>query len=154
MELPKLSNAPVSLKLLATSLLCSIGLTYIALLLHIYIDTEMRPSLVANAYKSMEYVELTNGAHDYLPYYIFFLFAPSVSLFMLTSYSESIKRFFAVFPFLVIAADIGSMYMIHYVSPHFAYALWIAGTLLALTFLTIFLLTMYDIWLRKATELK
>lgn len=147
-----LSSQPLSVRLFASVLLCAIGLTYITLLMHVYIDTEMKPSMVADAYKSMEYIELTTGAHEYLPYYIFFIFAPAAAIFMFTSYTEGWKRFFAVAPFLVIAGDIASMYLIHYVSPVFGYVLWAAGTCLAFMFLTLYLMTMYDIWLRRTTE--
>lgn len=145
----RISKAPVSIKLLATVLCCIVGLTYITLLANIYIDTEMKPSLIIEAYGQMEYTELSDIAHNYLPYYAVFLFVLPVTMFMFTSYSEKIKRFFAVFPFLVIAADISSMYLIHYLWKGFAYVLWIAGTCLALTFLSLFVLNLYDIWLRK-----
>ncbi|MFQ5866909.1 MAG: hypothetical protein ACE5IT_02820 [bacterium] len=148
----RLSNAPTSAKLLVTALLCTIGLIYITLLVHIWIDTQMKPSLVAEAYGGMEYIELTDHAHKYLPYYSVYLFALPIIMFMFTSYPEKLKRFFAIFPFLVIVADIGSMYLIPYLWRGFAYVLWLAGTFLALTFLSLFVLNLYDIWLRKATR--
>jgi|WetSurMetagenome_2_1015567.scaffolds.fasta_scaffold660087_2 hypothetical protein len=145
----RLSKAPVSLKLLVTSLFCIIGLTYLTLLLHIWIDTEMKVSMIAKAYGGMEYIELTDHAHTYLPYYWLFLFTIPVTLFMFTSYRENLKRFFAVFPFVVIVGDISSMYLIPYVSTVFATVLWLAGTFLGLTFTALFLLTMYEVWIRK-----
>ncbi len=148
----RLSNAPTSAKLLVTALLCTIGLIYITLLVHIWIDTQMNPSLVAEAYGGMEYIELTDHAHTYLPYYAVYLFALPIIIFMFTSYSEKLKRFFAIFPFLVIVADIGSMYLIPYLWRGFAYVLWLAGTFLGLTFLSLFVLNLYDIWLRKAAR--
>ena len=145
----RLSNAPISVKLLVTSLLCVIGLTYLSLVVHIFIDTEMRPSLVAESYGGMEYIELTDHAHYYLPYYALFLFAIPIVVFMFTSYSEKVKSFFAVFPFVVIVIDIGSMYLIPYLWTGFAMILWLAGTCLGTILLIVFLLTFYDVWLRK-----
>jgi len=145
----RLSNAPISVKLLVTSLICVIGLTYLTLVVHIYIDTEMRPSLVAESYGGMEYIELTDHAHNYLPYYALFLFAIPIAVFMFTSYSEKIKCFLAVFPFVVIVIDIGSMYLIPYLWTGFAMVLWLAGSFLGITLVIVFLLTLYDVWLRK-----
>lgn len=144
----RLSTAPLSIKLLVTSFLCVLGLAYILLLTHIYVDTEMKPSLILKAYGEMEYSELTDIAHRYLPHYAVFLFGLPLVVFMFTSYPEKIKRIFAVYPFLLIIADISSMYLIHYLWKGFAYVLWTAGTCLGLTFLTLFILNMYDIWLR------
>ncbi len=150
MELRKLSQAPISMKLVATVLFCIIGLIYVTLLINIFIDSEMKPSVIAEAYGGMEYMELSYHAHNYLPYYALFLFAVPVVIFMFTSYRENIKCFFAVFPFIVIVVDIASMFLIPYVWTGFAWILWLAGTCLGLMFFTLFVLTMYDLWLRRA----
>ena len=146
----KLSKAALSTKLLVTSLLCIIELIYLVLVVHIWIDTELKPSMVAEAYGYMEYIELTDHAHFYLPYYAFFIFAIPLTIFMLTSYSEKVKCFFAVFPFLVIVVDIASMYLIPYLWTGFAMVLWLAGTCLGTTLFILFILIMYDVWLRRA----
>lgn len=150
MENFKLSTAAISTKLLVTSLLCVIGLTYLTLVVHIWIDTEMRPSMVTEAYGGMEYMELTDHAHNYLPYYAIFLFAIPVTVFMFTSYNEKLKSFIAVFPFMVIVLDIASMYLIPYLWSGFGMILWLAGTCLGITLSFLFALTMYDVWLKKA----
>ncbi|PIP21233.1 MAG: hypothetical protein COX40_00495 [Candidatus Omnitrophica bacterium CG23_combo_of_CG06-09_8_20_14_all_40_11] len=151
MENFRLSRAPISMKLFLTSLLCIVGLIYISLLVHIWQDTEMKPSLIAKGYGSMEAMELTEHTHKYLPYYALYLFAIPIILFMFTSYSEKIKRIIAVFPFLLIVIDIGSMWLIPYVSQgFFSWVLLFAGTFLGLIFLLLFLLNVYDIWLKKS----
>jgi len=150
MENFRLSTASVSTKLLVTSLLCIIGLIYLVLVVHIWIDTELKPSMVAEAYGYMEYIELTDHAHYYLPYYALFIFAIPVTLLMLTSYSEIIKIFFAVFPFVVIVIDIASMYLIPYLWTGFAMVLWLAGTCLGTSLFILFLMIMYDVWLKKS----
>jgi len=149
MENFRLSRAPISIKLLMTSLLCVIGLSYILLLLHVWYDTEMKVSLITKAYETMETIELTNITHTYLPYYALYLFAIPVVLFMFTSYSEKVKRIFAVLPFIFCVIDIGSMWSIPYINKGFSLVLWLAGTSLATTFLTLYILNIYDIWFRK-----
>lgn len=149
MESFRVSRAPISIKLLLTSLLCVIGLTYILLLLHVWHDTEMKVSLVRQAYETMETIELTNITHMYLPYYALFLFAIPAAIFMFTSYPEKLKRVFAVLPFILCAVDIGSMWSIPYIHKGFSLVLWLAGTSLASVFLTLYILNIYDIWFRK-----
>ena len=150
MENFRLSKTALSTKLLVTSLMCIIGLTYLSLVVHIFIDTEFRPSLVAESYGYMEYIELTDHAHYYLPYYALWIFAIPVFIFMMSSYSEKLKCFFAVCPFIIVAIDIASMYLIPYLWTGFAMILWLAGSCLGTMLFILFLLIMYDVWLRKA----
>ncbi len=151
MENLRISKAPISAKLLMTTLLCMVGLIYLSLLLHIWQDTEMKPALIAKAYGSMESMELADHTHKYLPYYALYLLALPAALFMLTSYSENMKRIFAVLPFVVIIIDIGAMWLIPYVNQvFFSWVLFFAGTFLGLTFLLLFLLNIYDIWFKKS----
>ncbi len=150
MEKFKLSTASISTKLLVTSLLCIVGLTYLLLVVHIWIDTELKPSLVAEAYGGMEYIELTDHAHYYMPYYGLWVLAIPVTLLLLTSFSERVKIFFASFPFIVTVIDILSMYLIPYLWLGFAYVLWIAGTCIGTSLFIVTLMVLYDTWLRKA----
>jgi len=153
MEKFRLSRAPISMKLLMTSLLCIVGLVYISLLLHIWQDTEMKPSLIAKGYGSMESIELADHTHKYLPYYAVYLFAIPTILLMFTSYSEKIKRIFAVLPFILILIDIGSMWLIPYVNQvFFSWVLLFAGTFLGFIFLLLFILNIFDIWFRRETN--
>ncbi len=149
MEKFRLSHAPVSMKLLMTSLLCIAGLIYLCLLIHIFQDTEMKPSLIAKGYCSKEDMELTDHAHKYLPYYAIYIFLIPTGLFMFTSYSEKIKRILAVLPFLLIAIDIASMCLIPLVYQGFCWVLFFAGMFLALIFLMLFSLNIYDMWFKK-----
>ncbi len=149
----RLSRASISMKLLMTALLCTVGLIYISLLVHIYQDTEMKASMIAKAYGSMESLELTEHTHKYLPYYALYLFAIPAILLMFTSYSEKIKRIFAVLPFILILIDIGSMWLIPYVNQvFFSWVLLFAGTFLGFIFLLLFILNIFDIWFRKETN--
>ena len=144
-----LSKAPASFKLFVTVMLLVVGLIYLTLLVHIWIDTQMKAANIAEAYGGMEYIELTDHAHTYLPYYSFFVFLLPVLVFMFTSFGERLKRFFAVFPFVVIVIDIGSMYLIPYLWRGFGWVLFFAGTTLGIMFMFLFILNIYDVWLRK-----
>ena len=143
------SKAPASLKLFLTMLLLVVALVYLTLLVHIWIDTQMKAANIEKAYGGMEYIELTDHAHTYLPYYTFFVFLIPVVMFMFTSYGERVKQFFAVFPLIVILIDISSMYLIPYLWKGFAWVLFFAGTTLGIVFVLLFVLNLYDLWFRR-----
>ena len=150
MDTIKLSEFPVRFKLLISTLLCIIGIVYIILIVNIWIDTELKPSIIIEAYGDMEYIELSANAHKDFSHYALLIFAPPVFLFMFSSFSEKLKRFMAIFPFVMVVADVGSMFLIPYVHKViFSYLLWIAGTTLAITFLLLFIGIQYDMWFNK-----
>lgn len=151
METFKFSKAPLSLKLLATMAVFGMGLTYIILALHIYIDTNFQVAMIKKAYSTMEWTELTDHTHKYFPYYGIYIFAFALFLFVLgTSYSERLKRLVVIIPNCLILLDIGSMWGIPYINADiFSWGLFLAGNFLALSFAVISLLLLYDIWLRK-----
>jgi hypothetical protein len=146
-----ISKAPLSVKVLVTMMLLGIGITYCILALHIYIDSQFKPALISQAYKSMEWIELTDQTHKYFPYYGIYIFAFTLTAFVLgTSYSEKLKITLTLVPCSLIVLDISSMWAIPYVSAKiFGWVLFFAGNFLALSFATLFILTMSDIWSLK-----
>jgi hypothetical protein len=146
-----ISKAPLSVKVLVTMMLLGIAITYCILALHIYIDSQFKPALISQAYKSMEWIELTDQTHKYFPYYGIYIFAFTLTAFVLgTSYSEKLKITLTLVPCSLIVLDIGSMWAIPYVSAKiFGWVLFFAGNFLALSFATLFILTMSDIWSLK-----
>ncbi len=146
----KLSELPLSKKLFITAILCFIGVVYLLFAFNIYLSTEFSPSLVAESYGYMEYMEITEHTHFYLPYYGLFVFAIPLAIFMFTAYSEKLKCFLGVVPFIVIIFDISLMYLIPYVWSGFGLVLVLVGTSLAITLMIVILLNLYDIWLKKA----
>ncbi len=147
-----LSKAPLSLKLLVSMALIGIGITYIILALHIFIDTSFKIYVIKEAYSTMDWTELVDHTHKYFPYYGIYIFAFALFIFVLgTSYPEWLKRLIAIVPNCLIVIDIGSMWAIRFVNADiFSWGLFLAGNLLALCFGIIFVLTMCDIWLRKS----
>lgn len=145
-----IDQAPVSLKLFCTALMCMAGLTYLFLVFSIYQDTAMKPSVIAEAYGFMEYMELTYQTKTYLPYYALHLIAPLALIFLFTAFSEKWKILAALVPFGLVVADIAAMWGVPYIHEMaFAYILWIAGTLLGLSFAALFALNLWGIWLQK-----
>jgi hypothetical protein len=147
MGLFKLKEMPLSVKLFTSLILCVVGLSYLTLLGSIWIDTEMKISNIIEGYGSFETIELIEHSFKYIFWFIC-TFTITISIFLLTSYSDKLKRIFAVLVPLFIVSDIGSMWLIRYCS-FFAWQLYISGLTLATSFLTMFLLIQYDLWLKK-----
>ena len=148
----RFSTAKLSVKVMATMILLGIAITYCILALHIYIDTEFNPKLIGEAYSTFEWIELTDQTHKYFPYYGIYIFAFAIILFVMgTSYSEKLKIFLTIMPSVMIMIDIGSMWAIPYISKGiFGWVLFFAGNFLALSFASLFVLTLYDIWIKKS----
>jgi hypothetical protein len=151
MSTMRVSEGPLSVKVLVTVMLLGIALTYAILALHIYIDTEFKPAMIKEAYKSFEWIELTDQTHKYFPYYAIYIFAFTLAAFVLgTSYSEKLKIAMTLVPCTLIVLDIGSMWAIPYIhSDLFGWVLFFAGNFLALSFAVLFVLTLADIWSLK-----
>lgn len=147
----RLKNLPLSTRLFISLFLCLTGLSYITLLLHIWVDTQMKVSMVMESYGTFEFSELAEHAHRYIFWFIL-TFAPTVAVFLATSFSEKLKRFFAIVPMLLIVSDIGSMWLIRYWSKvWFSWQLYLSGLFLAGLFLLMFILINYDLWLKKSS---
>ncbi len=148
----RISGGPLSVKLLVTVMFVGIAITYLILVLHIYIDTEFKPAMIKEAYSTFEWIELTDQTHKYFPYYGIYIFAFTLITFVLgTSYSEKLKIIATIIPPVLIVLDIGSMWAIPYISASiFGWVLFFAGSFLALSFATLFVLTLYDVWLKKS----
>lgn len=151
MEKFTFSKGPLSLKLLVTMALLGIGITYMVLALHIFIDTSFKVSVIKDAYSTMDWTELVDHTHKYFPYYGIYIFAFALFIFVLgTSYPEWMKCLAVVIPNCLIVLDIGSMWAIRFVNADiFSWGLFMAGNFLAVCFFILFALTIYDIWIRK-----
>lgn len=138
---------PTSLKIFASLLLCLTGFSYLILLASIWSDTGMRIAQIAEAYGTMDTIELVEHSFKYL-FWFMGTFGIAGFLFLLTSYPEKIKRVFAVLIPALIFSDVGSAWLIRDAAV-FAWVLAASGFLLAVSFLLLFFLIQCDLWLRK-----
>ncbi len=143
----RLREAALSVRLFISLLLCVMGLSYLTLLGGIWIDTELKVSYVIEGYGSFESIELIEQSFKYIFWFIC-TFTITVSLLLMTSYPEKLKRCFAVVVPLFIISDTGSMWLVRYCS-FFAWQLYASGMVLATCFFVMFLLIQYDLWLKK-----
>ena len=115
MEWPQVREMPLSVRVFAGLLLCVAALGYLTFLGSIWIDTGMRIGNVIEGYGSFEAIELTHHSFKYI-FWFMGTFAVADLVFLLTSWPERLKRFFAVSAPLLIVSDIGSMWLIRYSS--------------------------------------
>jgi hypothetical protein len=147
-----MAEKSLSLKVLLTFAIIGMCLTYLILALHIFIDTEFSVPNISEAYSTFDWIELVDQSHKYLPYYGIYIFAFALFIFTLsTRYPEWLKVLCVVIPNCLIVLDIGSMWAIRYIHAGiFSWVLFFAGIFLALSFAIIALLTLYDLWIRRA----
>lgn len=150
MGLVKLKDVPLSARLFIGLLLCVMGLSYLTLLGSIWVDTEMKIPNIIEGYGSFEFIELIEHSFKYIFWFIC-TFTITVSIFLLTSYPEMIKRIFAAVVPVFIISDIGSMWLIRYCS-FFAWQLYASGMILATSFFVMFLLIQFELWFKIRKE--
>lgn len=136
----------LGLRLFIGLFFCLWGLAYAAFLGQIWLDTRMSIGTIAETYGQMGPGEFVTHAFQYLAWFAA-VFTPALGVFILTSFSERLKVFFAAWVPLWIAADLVSTWLIR-VHEGFAYALFVSGLVLAVSFLALFLFVQYDLWLK------
>ncbi|PIQ87476.1 MAG: hypothetical protein COV73_03360 [Candidatus Omnitrophica bacterium CG11_big_fil_rev_8_21_14_0_20_43_6] len=132
--------------------MCVLGLSYIPLLLNIWIDTQMQVCNIQQAYGTFEFAELVEHTGKYISWFAFTFGFAVLTLLLGTDYSEKIKSVVAVVPFILIVSDIGSMWLIRFAPGIFCWQLWLSGFLLATCFLIIFLLVVSNVFFRKCKQ--
>ncbi|OGW90216.1 MAG: hypothetical protein A3A73_04845 [Omnitrophica bacterium RIFCSPLOWO2_01_FULL_50_24] len=141
---PGLRGAPLSFRLLASVLLCLLGVSYLVLLASIGSDTEMKMANIVEAYRTFTTTELLEHTFKYLPWFIG-TFGATLTLFCLSSYPEKLKLFFVCAVPIAILSDMGSMWLIR-AHALFGWQLLASGFFLALCFVTLFALIQRDLW--------
>jgi hypothetical protein len=146
-----MTSSPIKLPLFAKAFIslmfCILGFSYLTLLGHIYIGTAFKISQIIGAYKHMGFEEMDPYSFIYVHWYAI-TFSLTLAAFFLTNNAKKLKWLFGVAVPLLITTDTASMWLIP-LWDGFVYTLCAAGFLLAFSFLTMFLLTQYDFWIRK-----
>jgi len=142
-----LHGLPLGAKLFVSLFLCLLGLAYVSFLAGIWIDTGMRVSLIAEAYRDMSAMELVTHSFRYLAWFAA-AFAAAGGVFLFTSYPERWKLLFSLWVPVWIVSDIGAVWLIRY-ADIFAWQLFVSGLVLAAMFLVLFILVQRDLWLKK-----
>ena len=140
-------NLPLGTKLFVSLFLCLFGLAYASFLGEIWIDTRMQIPLIAGAYGDMSTMELVTHSFRYLAWFAT-AFAAVGGAFLYASYPQRWKLLFSLWAPVWIVSDITAAWLIRY-ADIFAWQLFVSGFVLAATFLALFILVQWDLWLKK-----
>ncbi len=143
-------------KLLVTLFLLCMALSYLVALVNVYEKTHFTLSGTAEHYVGNEeemifekgFSEMIEITHPHL-LGMSMMFLLLCTIFSFSSASELLKKFIVFLAFGSIILDLGSAWLIRYVSSQFAILMVIAGILMAFSFLFLFLIPLKDIWLTK-----
>ena len=133
-----------SAKYFVSLMLCVAGLGYLALLAGIWQDTQFKMINIIEGYGSMGAIELVQHSFRYL-FWFFGIFTVSISLFLMSSRPEKIKRLVALVVPVLIATDVGSAWLTRFHAV-FGYTMAISGFILAAIFLSLFISIQMDLW--------
>lgn len=104
----------------------------------------MQVALIAQGYGSFETAELAEHTFKYL-FWMIGVWGMTLGIFLLSGYTEKMKRLVAVLVPVFIISDIGSMWFVRF-SSWFAAQMFFFGFMLALTFLVLFVLIQWQLW--------
>ncbi len=151
-----LSGASKDKKLLITLFLLCMALSYLVALVNVYEKTHFTLSGTADHYAGNEeemifekgFSEMIEITHPHLlgMSMMFFLLC---GIFVFSSVSVLLKDIIIITSFGSIIIDLGSAWLIRYVSSQFAILMTIAGMIMGLSFLFMFLIPLKDMWFTK-----
>ena len=152
----RLSTASVSVKVLFTAFLLTMGVGYLAALANLYDKTEMTYQGIVKHYRgseeeliyTKEFSELLEFSHVHL-FSMPMMFLLLGGIFTLTSLREKLKRVVVVIPFAAMLLEIASAWLTRYVAAPFAGLMLLSGMLLGFSFLIMFFVPLHEMWFKR-----
>ena len=157
MEGFSLSEAKISAKLMVTGFLIVIALGYLMAVVNVWDKTHFTyQGIVVHSRGNEEemiypklFSELVQTSHVHLlGHGPMFLLMTVILLF--TSLGEKLKSILVLAPFIALILDMASLWLTRYVAAGFAGLTLVAGGLMGLSFLALFMIPLYEMWLKKA----
>jgi hypothetical protein len=147
---------PKYAKVTITFFLLLIGLTYLVGVLNIYHKTKFTvQGAIENERGSeekmiypKEFGDLVSLTHFHLGGWAM-MFMWLLLFFLFSTYSPKLKGVLGTLPFLLAPLDAGSMWLLRYVAPGFAYLLMGVGFLMASVFGLVLVLDLINLWWGK-----
>ncbi len=152
----KLSRANTNIKLLITFFLICMALAYAVALINVYDKTQFTYNGTAVHYIGdeeemifpKEFPEMVEISHPHL-LGMSMMFLLLCSIFIYSSATDLQKKIILISSFGSIILDLGSAWLIRYVASQFAILMILAGMIMAICFLVMFLIPLKDMWLIK-----
>lgn len=159
----RLSDAPLSFKVLASFFLLAVAVGYVFGLMHIYSDVGFSYTGMVTHYRGSEkelttppdfaFARLIHVHHIHI-FGISLLFFLIGILFTLTQLPEAVKTIFVAVPFVGMLLDFSSFWLLVFVSPVFAFFAMAFGALMALSFFLIVGRPLYEMWVLPIWHLR
>lgn len=148
----RLSEAESSVKLLVTVFLVVVAIGYLMALLNTYDKTNFTLTGIAEHYRGneeeliypMAFGDLVSTSHTHL-IGMSLMFMALGAILMFTSVSEPVKKWIIGIAFFTIFLDIASIWLTRYIASQFAMLVMIAGVLMAISFLLLFVIPLRDL---------
>lgn len=152
----KLSGVNKNMRLLITLFLLCMALAYVVALINVYDKTQFTYSGTAEHYVGneeelmfpKEFSQMVEMTHPHL-LGMSMMFMLICSIFIFSSASDLLKKTIVISSFGSIVFDLGASWLIRYAAPQFAIMMIVAGMVMGLCFLFMFLIPMKDMWLTK-----
>ncbi len=151
----RLSDAPLSFKVLVSFFLLAVAIGYVFGLIHIYSDVGLSYTGILTHYRGSRkvlttppefaFARLVHVHHVHI-FGISLLFFLVGILFTLTQLPETAKAIFVAIPFIGMFLDFSSFWLLVFVSPVFAFFGMAFGALMALSFFLIVGRPLYEMW--------
>lgn len=156
----RLRQLPRDAKILVTAFLATLTLGYASGLAYVFLTTEMRPSGMAGHYagsddeREMKFakspLELVQTTHNHV-LSLSMLFAIVCGLLLAVEISPRLRHALIIESFAAIVTSFGSLWLVRYASPRFAWLLLASGIAMAATFFASVALILRETWTRSAT---
>ena len=151
-----LSGMSKDKKLLVTFFILCMALAYVVALINVYDKTQFTYKGTVEHYVGneeelifpKEFSQMVEMSHPHL-LGMSMMYMLLCSIFVFSSVSELLKKIIITLSFGSIVIDLGSTWLIRYGAPQFAILMIVAGIVMALCFLIMFLIQLKDMWLTK-----
>lgn len=149
------ATSPLSLKLVLSLFLLLVSIGYLVGLINIHLKTNMSYTGVVSHYRGnpeemkfpKSFGDLVQEQHVHI-FGISMLFVLTGVIFSFTSLPEKVKALFVTLPFAAMLFDLGSFWLLRFVSVAFGWLAIISGATMAVSFFLIVGRPLYEMWLQ------
>ena len=156
MKIVPLSQANLSFKVLASLFLLTVAVGYVFGLIHIYTDVGYSYTGIVTHYRGagkeldvppeLAMAKLIHHQHVHV-FGLSMLFFLIGMIFILTQLPEPVKAVFVMAPYLGLAMDMSSFWLLVFASPVFAWLSIVFGAFMAISFFLIIGRPFYEMWM-------
>ena len=152
----RFATSPLSLKLVLSLFLIMVSIGYVVGLINIHLKTDMSYTGTVSHYRgNLEEMQFPKTLGDLIQeqhvhiFGIAMLFVLTGVIFSFTSSPEAVKAVFVSLPFAAMLFDLGSFWLLRFVSAAFGWLSIISGATMAISFFLIVGRPLYEMWIQS-----